>query len=139
MARVALFAGLVLDKTDASVEVEIIGGKAYYVVNTGGFQRHIHSEEVDRQVLAALQENISSQRELVVEGMLQFLGKADLFTKAAVERSIDHFDENLEQLFRTGLPAESRSWLGLMGFKVIIDIHGDVVDVHFPAAAAPEA
>ncbi len=138
MARVALFVGLVLDRTDTPAKVEVIGGEAFYVVDDGGFYRHIRSEVVDRQVITALQERILSQRESVVEGMLHSLGKADLFSKAAVESSIDHLDKSLEQLFRTGLPEETQSWLGLMGFKVVIDIHGDVVDLHFPDSAALE-
>ncbi|HEY88371.1 MAG TPA: hypothetical protein G4N98_01375 [Thermoflexia bacterium] len=138
MARGALFAGLVLDKTDTPVEVEVIGGEAFYVVDNGGFHRHIRSEVVDRQVLNALQEQILGQREAIVEGMMHFIGQEDLFTKAAVERSIDHLDDNLEQLFHTGLPETSRAWLGLMGFQVTINIHGDVVALHFPDTESPE-
>ncbi|MCD4738947.1 MAG: hypothetical protein K8R89_06775 [Anaerolineae bacterium] len=138
MARVALFAGLVIDRTGASVEVTAIGGEAFYVLDASGFHRHIRSEVVDRQVMNALQEQILGQREVVVEGMMHFMGQEDLFTKAAVESSIDHLDENLEQLFHTGLPETSRAWLGLMGFQVTIDLHGDVVELHFPDTESPE-
>jgi hypothetical protein len=47
-------------------------------------------------------------------------------------------DENIEQLLQTGLPEEARSWLGLMGFRVIIDVHGEVVDLNFPEAPIDE-
>jgi hypothetical protein len=138
MGREAVFQGLVIDENEQVVTSTKLGGDAYYVVDDDGFQRHIPSEDVDRQVLQVLKEQVLSQRGAVVEGMLQFLGKDDLFTKAAVEASVDQMDENLEQLLQTGMPEEARSWLGMMGFRVTIDVHGDVVDLRFPATEFPE-
>ena len=132
MARVALFTGLITDENQTPVDMTMIGGEAFYVVNDAGFERHIRSEVVDRQVIAALQEDILNHREAVVRGILDFWGQKDLFTKAAIESSIDQMDENLEALFRTGLPEESRSWLGLMGFQVMIDKRGNIVELDFP-------
>jgi hypothetical protein len=138
MAPVALFAGLVIDEQDNVAQVTYVGGDAFYVVDDDGFDRHIPAEAVDRQILKVMKEQILDQRELVVEGMLQYLGQDDLFTKATVESSIDQMDEHLEELQRTGLPEEARSWLGLMGFRIIIDVHGEIVDLQMPEAAAPE-
>ncbi len=138
MAPVALFAGLVIDEQDNVVRIGHVGGEAFYVVDDDGFDRHIPAEVVDRQVLKVMKEQILDQRELVVEGMLQYLGQDDLFTKATVESSIDQMDEHLEELQRTGLPEEARSWLGLMGFRIIVDVHGEIVDLQMPEAAAPE-
>ncbi len=134
MARAAVFSGLVVDEADNAVDVVHLGGDAYYVIDDAGFERHILSEVVDWQVLRVLEEQVLSHRELVVESMLDFLQKDDLFTKAAIEASVDQMDENVEQLLQTGLPEEARAWLGLMGFRVTIDVHGDVVDLHFPEA-----
>jgi len=36
------------------------------------------------------------------------------------------------QLMEIGLPEETRSWLGMMGFKVVINLHGDVIDLDMP-------
>ncbi|MFP4345359.1 MAG: hypothetical protein ACLFU8_11760 [Anaerolineales bacterium] len=138
MAPVALFAGLVIDEQDRVAQVTYVGGDAFYVVDDDGFDRHIPAEVVDRQVLRGMKEQILDQRELVVQGMLQYLGQDDLFTKATVETSIDQLDEHLEELQRTGLPEEARSWLGLMGFRIVIDVHGEIVDLQMPEAAAPE-
>jgi hypothetical protein len=134
LARAAVFSGLVVDEADNAVDVVHLGGDAYYVIDDAGFERHILSEVVDWQVLRVLEEQVLSHRELVVESMLDFLQKDDLFTKAAIEASVDQMDENVEQLLQTGLPEEARAWLGLMGFRVTIDVHGDVVDLHFPEA-----
>ncbi|MBN1246406.1 MAG: hypothetical protein JXC32_02055 [Anaerolineae bacterium] len=139
MARVAVFAGLILDEDDRPVEITQLGAEAFYVVDDDGFKRHIPSEAVDRQVLATLQESVLANREAVVEGMLAYLGKEDLFTKAAIEASLGQMDEQMQQLLNTGLPQEARQWLGMMGFRVVIDVHGDVVELEMPGEIDPDA
>ena len=134
MARVAVFSGLIVDEADNPVEVSYIGGVPHYVVNDAGFLRHIPSEKVDRQVLSVMQEGVLENREAVVQGMLQFLGKDDLFTKAAVDASIGQMPENINALLDNGLPEDARQWLGLMGLRIVIDIHGDVIDVIMPGS-----
>lgn len=134
MARAAVFAGLVLDENDRPVDVTYLGPDAYYVVDDDGFKRHIASEVVDRQVLMTLQENVLANRQAVVAGMLDYLGKEDLFTKAAIEISLGQMDEQMQKLLDVGLPEDARQWLGLMGFRVVIDVHGDVVDFEMPGA-----
>lgn len=136
MARVAVFAGLVVDEADHAVEVKYIGGMPHYVVDDAGFLRHIPSEAVDRQVLDVMQESVLENRGAVVDGMLQFLGKDDLFTKAAVEASIGQMHKNVESLLDVGLPEEARQWLGLMGLRIIIDIHGNVTDLVMPSGTS---
>jgi hypothetical protein len=138
MARAAVFAGLVVDERDQPVAVTHVGQEAYYVVDEDGFHRHVSSESVDRHVLTALQENVLAHREMVVEGMLDYLGKDDLFTKAAVETSIGQMGDQMQQLLNVGLPEEARQWLGLMGFRVVIDVHGDVVDLDMPGIVEGE-
>jgi hypothetical protein len=66
---------------------------------------------------------------------MEMMGQEDLFTKAAVEASIDQMDENMEQLFQTGLPEDTRAWLGMLGFRIVIDFHGDVLEVQSPGAS----
>ncbi|MFN2285379.1 MAG: hypothetical protein ACK2UQ_13230 [Anaerolineae bacterium] len=134
MARVAVFSGLIVDEADNPVEVSYIGGVPHYVVNDAGFLRHIPSEKVDRQVLSVMQEGVLENREAVVQGMLQFLGKDDLFTKAAVDASIGQMPENINALLDNGLPEDARQWLGLMGLRIVIDLHGDVIDVIMPGS-----
>jgi len=108
------------------------------VVDDDGFLRHIPAETIDRQVLMMMQENVLSNRDAVVDGMLEYMGKDDLFTKAAVEASIGQMGEQMEQLFTTGLPDEARQWLGMMGLRIVVDVHGEVVDLEMPEGAAPD-
>jgi len=133
MARTAVFAGLVSDEFGQAVNVGFLGDEAYYIVNDAGFERHVLAEIVDRQVLRQLSEQVLAQRDLVVEGTLKFLGQEDLFAKAMVEASLDKMDENIEQLLQTGLPEEARVWLGLMGFHIVINYHGDILALDLPS------
>jgi hypothetical protein len=130
-ARSALFAGLVQDKEGQPVEVVLVGDVPNYVVEDAGFRRHIESEVVDRQVLELLREQFMAHRELATQAMLEMMGKDDLFTKALIDASI----KNMDQVLERGLPEEARAWLGMLGFQVIIDTHGQVVRLDMPEQA----
>ncbi len=139
MAHFALFAGLVVDENEQPVDVVYVGDTPHYVVDDDGFLRHIPSEVVDRQVLALMQEGVLANRETVVESTLQIMGKDDLFTKAAVEAAINQMDEKFDQLFSQGMPEEARLWMGMMGFRVVINLHGEVVELRSPEVGTDEA
>ncbi len=115
-------------------EVVTIGGEPHYVILEAGFRRHVTSEYVDRQVLSWLQEQISANQELVAQGTMTMLGKDDLFTKAMIDASI----KNIQDLIDQGLPDDARTWLGMLGFSITVDIHGDVVHVNAPAEGLEE-
>ena len=138
MSRVAVFAGLVVDESDNPVDVVDVGSTPHYVVDDDGFLRHILAEQVDRQVLSVMQDNVMENREAIVAGMLEYLGKEDLFTKAAIEMSLGQMDENMEQLLNIGIPEETRQWLGFMGFRVVVNVHGEVIHIDMPATIEPE-
>jgi hypothetical protein len=127
-AQSALFAGLVQDEDGNPVDVALIGDVPNYVVDDAGFRRHIESEAVDRQVIERLREQFLAHRELATEAMLEMLGKDDLFTKAMIDASI----RNMDQVIQQGLPDGARAWLGMLGFRVIINRHGEVVELDMP-------
>jgi hypothetical protein len=133
-SRQALFAGLVFNEENEVAEVACVGDEPNYVISDAGFRRHIESKYVDRQVLRWLQEQISANQELVTEGMLTMLGKDDLFTKAMIDSSI----QNLDRLIEQGLPDDARTWLGMFGFRIIVDIHGDVIRTEVPTQEPPD-
>jgi hypothetical protein len=126
--RTALFAGLIQDEDGNPVEVVMVGDLPNYVVEELGFRRHIETEIVDRQVIEMLREQFMSHREIATEAMLQMLGKDDLFTKAMIDASI----KNMDQVIEHGLPDGARAWLGMLGFRVVIDRHGQVVRLDMP-------
>jgi hypothetical protein len=133
-SRQALFQGLVFNEEDQLAEVDHVGGEAFYVVMDQDFRRYVEAEVIDRQVLAWLQQQIDSNQDLVSEGAMSMLGTDDLFTKAMIDASIQDLDKQVEQLMRHGLPENIRAWLGLLGFRIIVNVHGEVVNIDTPAA-----
>ncbi len=130
MSNKALFAGLVIDENGAPLETTYLGDEAQYVLDDNGFRRHIDAETVDRQVLAQLQGQIEANKEAVEEGIMKMMGSEDIFTKAAIDRSIKDMDQVLQQ----GIPDEARQMLGMMGFRVVVNYHGEVVRIEQPGA-----
>jgi hypothetical protein len=133
LAHRALFQGLVIDSEGDPVDVALVGGNAFYVVDDEGFRRHIESEYIDRQVLDELYSMIEGNEELISLGTMRMLGQEDIFTKAAIEESLRNADQQFDSLLQTGLPEDMLTWLGLMGFQVRVDVHGDVLEVIQPA------
>lgn len=131
----ALFANLIYDENGQPVEVTFIGQEPYYVIMDGDFKRHVAAGEIDRQVIEWIQEQAAANKELVSEQMMKLLGKDDLFTKAMIESSITHMDE---QVMQQGLPDDARMMLGMMGFKIVVNIHGEVVKLDMPTQEFPE-
>jgi hypothetical protein len=124
----ALFGGLIRDEDGNPVEVVMVGDVPNYVVEDAGFRRHVESAVVDRQVIELLREQFMAHREIATEAMLKMLGKEDLFTKAIIDASI----KNMDQVISHGLPEGARAWLGMLGFRVIVDSHGEVVELDMP-------
>ncbi|MCB0060497.1 MAG: hypothetical protein KDE19_00205 [Caldilineaceae bacterium] len=129
MASNAMFAGLVVDEDDNIAEIAWVGENACYVVMDDDFRRHIDAEQVDRQVLQYMRGQVEEHRDIAVTQMLDMLGKDDIFTKAAVESSINNIDQQVGQ----PIPEEARQWMGMLGFRIVVDFHGNVIDIQMPA------
>lgn len=129
MARTAMFAGLVFDDQGNPAEIAYVGADACYVVDDDDFRRHVDAAQVDRAVLRFLRGQVEDNREMAVEQMLEMMGQDDVFTKAAVESSINKMEDAVGQ----PIPEDARQWLGMLGFKIVIDVHGNVVDIQMPA------
>ncbi len=136
MARQALFDGLVYDEYENLVQTAVIGADAHYVVDDAGFMRHIDSEVVDRQVLGFFMEQLEDNKEMAVEQALNFMGKDDLFTKAAVDSSINNVD--MDQIIAQGIPLQARNMMGMLGFRIVINVHGEVIRLDQPTAPDDE-
>lgn len=132
MAKQALFSGLVTDHRGGPVDVAYIGGEAFYVVDDDGFKRHVESENVDRQVLDHFAEFIRGNEDLISEGTMQAIGQEDIFTKAIIDKSLQNLEKQFDKLLESGLPEDVRAWMGMLGFRVSIDVHGNVTDIQQP-------
>jgi len=138
MASQPLFAGLIFDESDNPVEVASVGGESFYVVDDAGFRRHIPSEQVDRQVLESMRELIDGHEGILSEQTAKMLGQEDIFTRAMIESQLKNIDKQFDALFDAGIPEEGRAYMGMMGFRITINIHGDVTKVDQPGMIDPE-
>lgn len=138
MPRQSLFAGLIVDESDHPVEVVYVGGEPMYVVNDAGFHRHIPTDQVDRQVLDMMREQITGNEENLTEQTAKMLGQEDIFSRAMILNQLKHLDQQFDALLNSGIPEEGRAYLGMMGFKIVINIHGEVVRFDQPAVSSSE-
>ena len=138
MPRQPLFSGLVIDESGNIAESALVGDEPCYVVDDAGFRRHIPSEQVDRAVLAQFADLMKGSEGFISEQAAKMLGQEDVFTKAAIEQQIKNIDKQFDQLMQTGIPEDMRAYLGMIGFKIIINVHGEVVRVEQPGTAGDE-
>ncbi|MEP6895266.1 MAG: hypothetical protein ABI986_06635 [Chloroflexota bacterium] len=138
MSKQPLFAGLVIDESDRRVETAYVGEEPCYVVDDYGFRRHIPSEQVDRVVLSQIAGLMKGSEDLISEQTAKMLGQEDVFTKAAIEQQLKHIDQQFDQLMQAGIPEDMRAYLGMVGFKIVINVHGEVLKVEQPGAADDE-
>lgn len=133
MARQAIFEGVIYDEDDNLLATAVVGGEAQYVFDDNGFHRHIDAEIIDRQVLAFFLEQLQQNRDMAVQQALQMLGSDDLMTKAAVDSSLRNI--TMDQILAQGVPTQAREMLGMMGFRVVVDVHGEVLRMDQPGVA----
>ena len=135
MPRQPLFAGLVVDEANHPVGTAMIGDEPCYVVDDSGFLRHIPSRQVDSQVLEIMAKQISGNEGLLSEQAAKMLCTDDIFSKAMLENQLKNIEQQFETLMEMGIPEESRAFMGMSGFKVVINVHGEVVRLDQPVAA----
>ena len=138
MSTKAIFEGLVFDEDENAVEVKVIGEEAYYVVDDDGFMRHIASNYVDKQVIDRLQKQFEDNKDAIIEQSAKMLGIDDPFSQAAMASKLGNFEEQYNLLKTMGIPENDRMYLGMTGFKIIIDVHGEMVEFRQPARAEDE-
>lgn len=136
--REPLFAGLVVDENDNPVGFAHVGDEPMYVVDDAGFKRHIPSEQVDRAVLQQMADMIEGHEDELSKQAATMLGQDDLFSQAILENQLLNIDERFDELLKMGIPEEGRAYLGMSGFKVRINLHGELLEVVQPGMVDPE-
>jgi hypothetical protein len=76
-------------------------------------------------------EQLEDNKELAVEQMLNMMGKDDLFTKAAIDASLRNV--NMDEIIAQGVPEQARNMLGMLGFRITINLHGEVIKLDQPS------
>ena len=115
-----------------------MGSEPCYIVDDAGFRRHIPSEQVDRQVLEAMGQLVEGHESLISEQTAKMLGQDDIFSRAMIESQLKNIDQQFDQLLQSGIPEEVRAYLGMMGFKIRINVHGEVLEIDQPGMIDPE-
>ncbi len=132
VVKMAFFEGLIETEDGAPVSVTTVGRTDYYVIDDAGFKRHVEADAVDRVVLAQFLGQMQEHRDEASQAMMKLMGSEDLFTKAAVDSTLKNV--NVDQMLGQRLPPEAKQWLGMLGLRVVIDYHGEVVRIDMPAA-----
>jgi hypothetical protein len=131
MGRQAMFAGLVYDEQERLVETAVVGGEAQYVIDDNGFHRHIDSETVDRQVIGFFLQQLEDNKDMAVEQALKMMGTDDIFAKAALDAELRNID--MDKVMAQGVPEQARNMLGMLGFRIVINFHGEVIRLDQPS------
>jgi len=134
MPRQPLFAGLIYDENDQPVQVSYVGDEPCYVVDDFGFHRHIASEQVDRQVLQMMTSQIEGSEGVVAEQAAKMLGQTDIFSRAMIENQLKNIEKQIETVLATGIPEEGRAYMGMLGFRIRINVHGEIIGIEQPGA-----
>jgi len=138
MIRQPIFSGLVFDETGIPARTTVVGDEPCYVVNDAGFLRHIPAEQVDRQVFQAMQEMIEGHEAVISEQTAKMLGQDDIFSRAMIISQLKDIAKQYDKLSEIGIPEEARAYLGMMGFRIIINVHGDVIEIKQPGVIDAE-
>jgi hypothetical protein len=134
MARQPLFAGLIIDEYEQPAGTAFVGDEPCYVLNDHGFLRHIPSDQVDRKILELMRQQINGNEDLLSEQAAKMLGTDDIFSKAMLENQLKNIDKQFDIILDSGIPEESRAFMGMAGFKVIINFHGEILRLDQPAS-----
>ena len=137
--KVHMFSGLIVDEFDNPVESTYVGEDAMYVVDDAGFRRHIPSEQIDRAVLEIMTNMIEGHEDELSKQAATMLGQDDLFSQAVLENQLLNIDQQIDKMLETGIPEEGRAYLGMMGFKIRINVHGELLEVIQPGMIDPDS
>jgi hypothetical protein len=77
-------------------------------------------------------EMVEGNEDAITEQTAKMLGQEDIFTRAMIANQIKQMDKQFDQLLETGIPEDARAYMGMMGFKIVIDLHGNIVNVYQP-------
>jgi len=135
MTNKAVFEGLVFDENDNILNISYVGGEPCYVINDSDFMRHIPAQQVDTQVLDVMREQIIENKDVISEQTAKMIGQDDIFTHAIINNQLENIDDQMNHLKEQGMPESGRTYLGMLGFKIVVNYHGEVVRVDQPAAA----
>ncbi len=133
-----LFLGLVYSGDGKQLSSAHVGEDAFYVLDDAGFLRHIRARPLDESILRWLWEQIRGHEQELAAQAARMTGQEDVFSHAVLQNSLTHPEAYLDEIFRQGLPESTRMWMGMMGFRAVVDLHGELLRVEQPSGPAGE-
>lgn len=132
----AIFEGLVYDLEGKALPIAYVGSEPTYVFDDYGFDRHIPAEEVDRQVWDLLSAGIEGNEEALSEQTAKMLGQEDIFSIAVIRSQLENRDKQFVELQDKGFPPDTRMYLGMVGFKIVVNQRGEVQELNQPSVTS---
>jgi len=129
---------LISDEFDHPVDTAIVGSEPCYVIDDAGFKRHVPSRPIDLEILRSLFKQVEGNEDIIAAQAAKMTGQDDIFSHAILEASLKNIDKQYEFLLDHGIPEETRAYLGLMGFRVVLDIRGNILKLEYPSAPSSE-
>ncbi|MBQ6343829.1 MAG: hypothetical protein IJI41_11945 [Anaerolineaceae bacterium] len=133
MSTQAFFSGLVYDENNNLLETTTIGNESFYIVDDCGFKRHIESREVDEKIFHLFTDQIDGNEEYLANAAANMTGKTDLFSMAMFKNQLLNIDKEIDTMLKQSPPPGLTEFLGMSGFKINIDLHGNIVQVNMPS------
>lgn len=135
MIKKAFFSGLIFDENDNPAETVTVGNDSFYVINDNGFKRHIDAREIDEKIVHLFTDQIDGNEDYLANAAANFTGKTDIFSMALFKNQLKNIDKEIETMFQQGPPPGLAEMMGMAGFKVTIDLHGNILNVNMPSSS----
>ena len=81
---------------------------------------------------------IEGNEDQLADQTAKMLGQDDIFSRALIENQLKNLDQQFEAVLKTGIPEEGRAYMGMMGFRIRINVHGEVLEVIQPGTTASD-
>ena len=127
MAQHPLFPGLIFDENDQPLETETVGQESFYIVDDNGFRRYVPSADVDRQIWEIFTKGVEGNEDLLSTKTAEMIGKDDLLTVAMIKSAMKDFGNQLDELMRVGIPKDALKMFGMLGYKFVVNVHGELI------------
>ena len=129
----AIFEGMVYDSLERQLPVVYVGDEPTYVIDDSGFERHVSAGDVDRQVWNVLSEGIEGNEDILAEQVAKLSGQDDIFSLAMIRRQFENRDQQFFELQEKGFPYDARMYMIMIGFKIVVNHRGEVLEIKQPA------
>lgn len=128
----AIFEGMVFDTLGRQLQVAYVGDEPTYVIDDSDFERHVPAGELDRQVWNRMSEGIEGNEDFLSEQTAKLLGQDDIFSIAVIRNQFESRDKQFSELQEKGLPYDLRMYMTMVGFQVVVNHRGEVMEVKQP-------